>query len=81
MKTKITAALVLLSISSSLMVLGIVLEAFTNLRSTHLLDEFFATSVMLFFGKHVVNAYSSQENNSAGEREEIPQAEQVNQPK
>jgi hypothetical protein len=48
-----SVALTLLVIASIFMVAGIVLEAFTTLRSSHLLDEFFGAAIALF-GGHLV---------------------------
>lgn len=49
--TKIpSVALTLLVLATVLMVGGIVMECFTNLRSTHLLDELFGAAVTLYGG-------------------------------
>lgn len=47
---KPSVALTILAVSVSLMIGGIVMECFTNLRSTHLLDELFGAAMTLYGG-------------------------------
>lgn len=51
-----SVSLTLLWLSALLMVIFIVLEAFDALQSTSLLDEFFITSVGLYFGRKITDA-------------------------
>lgn len=57
-----SVALTLLVVASVCMVSGIVLEAFTNLRSTHLLDELFGAAVAMYTGH--IYAFRNQRDDS-----------------
>jgi hypothetical protein len=48
-----SVALTLLVLSTVLMVTGVVMECFTSVRSTHLLDELFGAAIALY-GGHMV---------------------------
>lgn len=50
---KPSVALTLLVIATGLMMIAVVMEAFTNMRSTHLLDEFWGSCIALY-GGHMV---------------------------
>lgn len=45
-----SVALTLLMLATGLMVIAVVMEAFTNMRSTHLLDELFGAAISLYGG-------------------------------
>lgn len=45
-----SVALTLLVIATVFMVAGVAMEAFTNLRSSHLLDEFWGSAIALYGG-------------------------------
>lgn len=51
-------ALTMFIIACILMIAGIIIEAFTNMRSTHLLDEFFGACLTLY-GGHMVTFRNS----------------------
>jgi hypothetical protein len=53
-----SVALTLLMIATALMLGGIAMECFTNLRSTHLLDELFGSAIALY-GGHLITFRNS----------------------
>jgi hypothetical protein len=68
-----TMATAVMITACSCMIAGIILECFTTVRSTHLLDEFFGAAITLYGGHMFVNkATTTTTSNQSYQSNGIP---------